>query len=97
MPKEGEVIKTKYIDPDPRLIKYVREKPLAKRKVEELNWQKRKLNSKRLLSSKEEKELEGIESNLTKLKSEMGTFSDNKVKILDEIIFPSMANLTFFL
>jgi hypothetical protein len=98
MPKEGQTIETKYIDPDPRLIKYIKEKPLVQKRVNELKSRRSELEVKasKLLSAKEEKELRDIESKLIKLKSKLGTFSDNKGEILDKIIFPSMANLTFF-
>ena len=99
MPKEGQTIKTKYILPDPRLIKYIKEKPLVQKMSDDLKFRKEELErkaSKSLLSSREEKELRDIEKKLVKLKSKLGVFSDDKGEILDKIIFPSMANLTFF-
>lgn len=96
MPKEGQTIKTKYIPPDPRLIKYIKEKPLVQERVNKLKSVQKELESKRLRSAKEEKELREIETKLIQLKSKLGTFSDDKGEILDKIIFPSMANLTFF-
>jgi hypothetical protein len=96
MPKEGQTIETKYIPPDPRLIKYIKEKPLVQKRVDQLESRKRQLQAKNLLSAKEEKELKDIESKLIRLKSKLGVFSDDKGDILDKIIFPAMANLTFF-
>jgi hypothetical protein len=102
MPPQGDKLVTKYIYPHKSLIKYVREKPLLDRSREKLNMRKRELESRRskhpgrILSSKDEKKLSDIEIELSKIKSRQGTLSDDKSKLLDNIIFPAMANLQFF-
>ena len=96
MPKDGQTVETKYIPVDARLIKYVKEKPLVQKRVDKLKSRKRQLEDIHLRSGKEEKELKDIDFKLIKLKSKLGVFSDDKGEILDKIIFPAMANLTFF-
>jgi hypothetical protein len=80
--------------PDEQLLKYMKEKSHFSRRKQQLELRRkdeRKEGKKLTDEQKKEiqEELEGIEGKLRTLKN-------TKTKVLDEIIFPSMANLTFF-
>lgn len=76
---------------DTRLVRYMNEVYHLKRSNEELNV---RLKDKKL-SIKQVKEIsEEITKNTKRLRQLQG--SNYKIKILNEILFPAMANLTFF-
>jgi len=72
--------------PDDKLSKYMSEKAYILRREEELIL---RMETKRKLSKKEENELQYI-------KSRSATLKNTKREVLDDIIFPAMANITFF-
>lgn len=87
MPALGAKIETKTHPPDAKLVKYVKEKSSFERRKGELESAGKKLT--KIEKDESNKELEEIERKLR-------TLQNTKGEVLDEIIFPSMANLTFF-
>ncbi len=83
---ESEILAKNCHGPKEKLSKYLSEKSRLMRKKEELEL---RMESKKELTKKEMKELQYIESKSRTLKN-------TKREILDEILFPAMADLTFF-
>lgn len=86
----------KSIQPAARLIKYMKEKSELARRRQELELRGNELKSKKGISNKEQKEIGLISEELHKVETRLRSLKNDKTDLLDDIIFPSMANLTFF-
>ena len=82
---ESNAINKKYHVPADKLIRYMREKSSLDARKDDLEG----LKMRGEITHKDEQDLERI-------KSRGNTLKNTKTEILDEIIFPSMANLVFF-
>ena len=82
MPAQDVKLETKNHDPDKKLVKYMKEKSSLERKSSTRK-------ARRKVDSKPKRRLRQI---TTKIRSLQNT----KTEVLDEIVFPSMANLIFF-
>jgi hypothetical protein len=89
---EPESTQTKYHRPDEQLTNYVMQKSLLPRQIKELEKRGKKLD---LTNQEKEK----INEEIKKLREEKlapATVKNMKTKVLDLVLFPSMANLTYF-